>query len=99
MKTGIEQKQICPICKKEVKSIPRYPRYVCRKCAANPVDKVGRSLAFSNVSITGGFKARYVETNRKRDSHICYISGVKCYADEARFGGIVIQTYEEKSAK
>jgi len=29
--------------------------------------------------------------NEKGDIHECFVKGYKCYADEARFGGIVIQ--------
>jgi hypothetical protein len=36
--------------------------------------------------------ARYADTGEAYASHVCYIDGVACYADEARFGGIVIQT-------
>jgi hypothetical protein len=31
------------------------------------------------------------ETGEPYDSHLCLINGVPCYADEARFGGIVIE--------
>jgi hypothetical protein len=89
------RKQSCPICEKEVSFNARYPRYICPGCSSDPVDETGKSLVFFNVSITGGFEARYSETDQARDSHICYVSGVKCYADEARFGGIVIQVCEE----
>ncbi len=86
-----ERKHNCPICDKELTYYARYPRYICGECAANPVDEAGRPLEFGNISITGGFIAVYADSGEERDSHICYVSGVKCYADEARFGGIVIQ--------
>lgn len=41
----------------------------------------------------GGFVARYADTRECRDSHVCYVDGVKCWADEARFGGVVVQPY------
>lgn len=75
----------------------RYPRYVCGTCYLRAVDEDGRSLSFSNVSLSGGFAALYRDTHEERDSHICYVDGVKCCAEEARFGGIVIQTYGEES--
>ena len=28
------------------------------------------------------------------EDHECYINNIKCYADEARFGGIVVQLSE-----
>jgi hypothetical protein len=57
-------------------------------------DESGRKLDFSNVDISGGFEARYADTGKKRDSHTCFVDSVKYRADEARFGGIVIQTCE-----
>jgi hypothetical protein len=59
-------------------------------------DEDGRSLSFSNVSLSGGFAALYRDTREERTSHICYIDGVKCRADEARSGGIVIEACAEE---
>jgi hypothetical protein len=39
----------------------------------------------------GGFGAMIADTKEDYLSHICYIEGNKCWADEARFSGIVIQ--------
>jgi hypothetical protein len=39
----------------------------------------------------GGFAAKYVDDGAEYPGHECYIDGVKCYADEAHFGGVVIQ--------
>lgn len=44
--------------------------------------------------MSGGFEAIATDTKEKHPSHICYIEGVECWADEARFGGIVIQTLQ-----
>jgi len=54
----------------------------------------GRALLFYNQSLSGGFVAQYADTREIYLSHTCYINGVKCYADEAHFGGIVIQVVE-----
>lgn len=83
--------QRCPICLAEVAWYPRYPQYVCRSCFDKAADDAGRPLKFFNESLSGGFLAFYADTNEKRESHICYIDGVKCWADEHYFGGIVIQ--------
>ncbi len=91
--------QRCPICSLPVPVSERYPRYVCGKCFVKAVDENGRSLSFSNVSFSGGFAARYADTREERDSHECYIDGIKCRADEAHMGGIVIQPYGEESRK
>lgn len=87
--------QSCPICLLEVAPSPRYPRYVCANCAARAADENGRPLEFSNESFSGGFIARYADTGEGLDGHICFIDGVRCWADEARFGGIVIQPVDE----
>lgn len=42
--------------------------------------------------MSGGFEGIVTETKEKYESQICYIAGVKCWAEEARFGGIVIET-------
>jgi pilus assembly protein CpaE len=59
--------------------------------AARATDAQQRPLQFGNISFSGGFRARYADTGEVYDSHTCFIDGVKCWADEARFGGIVIQ--------
>ncbi len=70
----------------------RYPRYVCAACAAKVVAPDGRPLRFFNLSLSGGFGAKYVAQDEPYDGSIGYIDGVRCFADEARFGGIVLQT-------
>ena len=79
----------------EVALSPRYPRYICPDCAHRAADEEGRSVEFYNESFSGGFMAKYADTGEKRESHICFIDGVKCRADEARFGGIVIQVMDD----
>jgi len=59
------------------------------------MDAEGKQLAFYNEDMWGGFKASYADGDEPYTSHECFINGVKCWADEARFGGIVIQTVEE----
>lgn len=85
-----DRSQACPICSAGQPMSSRYPTYVCGACAASAVDERGQKLAFSNVDGSGGFIAAYADKSEKRESHICFISAVKCWADEARFGGIVI---------
>jgi len=85
----------CPICKVALQAYERYPNYICPSCASKATDKHGRLLCFGNINLSGGFEAFYLDNKKKYDSHICYINGIECYADEARFGGIVI----EKSSK
>ena len=83
----------CPICGGATKTLPRYPRRVCGTCAAKASDGSGRTLEFFNTSFGGGFIAYYADSNQTEiyPSHRCFIDGIRCYADEARFGGIVIE--------
>lgn len=85
----------CPICGKPGEVSPRYPRYICVECGSNAVDKEGRTLWFTNESISGGYKAFYRETNEPYDSHICYVDGRTCWADEAHMGGIVVSLFDQ----
>ena len=62
------------------------------KCFDKTVDSNNRKLNFCNIGLSGGYIATYADSNEEYMSHDCYINGVKCYADEARFGGIVIET-------
>ena len=87
--------QFCQICTASVEPNVRYREYICFECCAKAVDEDGRKLGFGNESLSGGFVARYVDTNETRNSHICYIDGIECYADEAHMGGIVIRLYDE----
>jgi hypothetical protein len=82
----------CPICAAPVRHWPRYPRAVCERCEARATDRQGRGLRFLNADFVGGFRGNYSDTMEAYGSHTCFIDGVECRADEARFGGIVIQT-------
>jgi hypothetical protein len=84
----------CPICTTPVPHRERYPLAVCGGCCDKACDDRGRKLNFDNVLMSGGFEAIVADTKEESASHICYIEGVECWADEARFGGIVIQPYD-----
>jgi ADP-ribosylglycohydrolase len=86
---GIGQR--CPICSVAVKPYARYPRYLCGNCAEEACGEDGRPLVFFNVDISGGYRAEYADTQEPYASHECFVRSVRCWADEARFGGIVIQ--------
>jgi hypothetical protein len=84
--------QFCPICNSEVTYFRRYPKYVCKDCYCKTTDKDGRKVAFGNENIFGmGCVGHYLDTGEKYNSNICYIDGQECVAEEARFGGIVIE--------
>lgn len=88
--------QRCPICSASVRANARYPRYVCNDCAGDVRGKDGRALVFFNIDMSGGYRAEYADTREPYDAHECVVRGVRCYADEARLGGIVIQAMQEK---
>ncbi len=73
----------CPICSTPTRYSARYPRAVCDNCYSKASDAQGRKLSFFNTSISGGFEAVVTETQEEYQSNICYIEGVKCWADEA----------------
>jgi hypothetical protein len=91
----------CPICKDVLEYFTnRYPNAICNKCASSEIiDSFGNPVSFANVDCTGGFISFHKINNTivKKEEHICWIKGFKCYANEMRFGGIVIQTIEKKT--
>lgn len=90
------ENQICQICKTRVDHSERYPNYVCENCSSESVSKDGRPLIFSNTAFTGGFKANFKDSlieYKEESGHICFIKNIKCWAEEAHLGGIVIETY------
>lgn len=95
---GRNSHHACPICSAPVPHQDRYPQAVCQDCSHRACDAQGRRLAFFNLSISGGFAAVIAETQEVYPSHVCYIDGVACWADEDYFGGIVIQIQSESRA-
>lgn len=74
----------------------RYPLSVCGTCCSkeNIKDASGNPMWFTNTHIFGmGFASLHTIDGVvvQKEEHICFVKGVKCYAEEARFGGIVIQ--------
>ena len=85
---------LCPICNMEQKIMLRYPKMVCSQCIKTGMwaDKEQTiPIQFGNIDIEGGFMSAVNEV--QGNQHICYINGKQCTAQEARFGGIVIQCY------
>ena len=82
----------CPICDKNMLYFERYPKMICHECVELTTTKNGESIKFYNIDHTGGFLS--IVNDVKGKEHECFINNLKCYADEARFGGIVIQLSE-----
>lgn len=85
----------CPICGEQMAANPRYPHQVCGACVERACDEDGHPLRFYNTSLSGGFVSRYADDGVDRESHECFIDGVKCWADEAYLGGIIVQVAKE----
>ncbi|WP_072961366.1 hypothetical protein [Chryseobacterium arachidis] len=92
-------KQFCSNCTKEVKYNLRYPKYICSICSSkDKYSQEGMLLEFYNTDLSGGLKIIYKDIHgnvlREDDSKaefLCLIDGKEFTAQEARFGGIVIQ--------
>jgi len=78
----------CPICGTNMLNFARYPNSICSECCDQTVTEKNDKIEFYNDDHTGGFIS--VVNNVKGSIHECYVNNIKCYADEARFGGIVI---------
>lgn len=83
--------QNCPVCGRDVKPNPRYPRYVCASCVKRATDTKGESVEFFQTGPLGLLAGRYAASGEPYISYDCVIDGVECWAEEARFGGIVVQ--------
>ena len=85
--------QPCPGCGRTVPRSDRYPVYLCRECVGRAVDAAGRAVSLWNESLSGGFLATYADGSPAPEvtrDRIVYVDGVRCHADEAHLGGIVV---------
>jgi hypothetical protein len=85
----------CPVCGAPAPVSLRYPRALCPVCVLEATDRAGRPLEFGNAGLSGGFEARYADDGSPYDSAECLVRGVRCHAEEHRFGGIVVQPVVE----
>jgi hypothetical protein len=93
--------QRCPLCGASVPRSDRYPHRLCEDCVNLAADEDGRRLVFANESLSGGIVATFAADGAPYGERLtqsgftigyrCYVRGVKCIAEEARFGGIVLQ--------
>jgi hypothetical protein len=90
----------CPVCGTEQPAVPRYPDYLCRACVARASTAEERRLVLVNTGPSGGFAARYADTGELCEevtiTHVVYVDDIRCRADEARLGGIVVQPWPEE---
>lgn len=88
----------CPVCNTSRLFNARYPNYICDECIKQYKikDIDDNELFFNNINIAGGIQASTLYTRLPHaDSYECYINKKKCYATEARFGGIIIIAVNE----
>lgn len=91
-------KHYCPICGTQKRYDPRYPKAICRACCSKPAYLVnGEALELHNHA-SGKLRVLFKDAEgsiiREDVSKLeceCFIDNVLCVAEEARFGGIVIQ--------
>ena len=87
--------QACPIFGAAVRENPRYPDYLCQPGARRTVDAEGPAVTHHNTfpsssNLIESPVTTYADGSRYM-SQDCYVDGVGCRADEARFGGIVVR--------
>ena len=90
----------CPICNNEEKMMIRYPKTVCSQCLQTGIwaDKEQTiHINFGNKDISGGFFS--IVNGVEGNQHLCYVRGKQCTVDEARFGGIIIQCYDNNDVE
>jgi len=78
----------CPICNELRFTTARYPNKICNKCETLCTTKDNEKIQFFNIDHSGGFLS--IVNDKQGNIHECYVNNIKCYADEARFGGIVV---------
>jgi hypothetical protein len=76
----------------------RYPRAVCNTCKRKTKTGDGRKIIFNNIDTCGGFISCINPGAGQQpivgEEHSCYINSCLCRADEAHFGGIVVQVVQ-----
>jgi hypothetical protein len=82
----------CPTCGQARPEFARYPLAVCSACAAETTSMDGRPLRFGNLAMSGGLAGNYADTGEPYLLTGCLVRGVRCRAEEAHMGGVVIQT-------
>lgn len=75
----------------------RYPRALCAGCAGRVTDARGVPLRLGNASLSGGLWVEDLTGAARPDvvaNPVVLVDGRGCWAQEARFGGVVVQPYD-----
>jgi predicted RNA-binding Zn-ribbon protein involved in translation (DUF1610 family) len=95
-----KRQQHCSTCNAYVKFSSRYPTYVCQRCIKKAIDKKGRHVQFFNSDQIGrACIGRYIDNGNEYHTNYCWINGVKCKAEEAYLGGIVVYPVESRKTQ
>ena len=90
-----KKQQHCIACNRYVGYNERYPEYVCKNCVELAVDKSGSLIAFFNITNSGhGCQGQFKSDGKLYRGSVCYVKGIKCFAEEAYLGGIVVRPYK-----
>ncbi|MFE3444527.1 hypothetical protein ACFXNW_15980 [Nocardia sp. NPDC059180] len=103
---GRRHTQPCPRCERPAIYLDSYPRAVCDHCRGRTTDRTGRPVTGFNTHLSGGMIAYYTDMIERSDGSAspheecvevtrtgaCLIDGHPATMQEARFGGIVVQT-------
>lgn len=84
----------CPLCSAPTQANARYPRAVCSDCGERATDSRREPVKFGNAGLSGGLVSSSPHAPVINGQASCFIDDVACVAEEARFGGIVIQVSE-----
>ena len=89
----------CPICSRPTAHEDRYPLSVCADCQTRAADSTGQTVVGFNEGFGGGLIVFHLVDGRPADvsdevmeSRLCWIDDIPCSIQEARFGGVVVQT-------
>lgn len=73
----------------------RYPDALCWGCVDRATDAGGRRVSLHNATLLGGFAASHRDDDSACESvtrsNVVHIDGLEFYANEARFGGVVVR--------
>lgn len=69
-------------------------RAVCNDCAARTNDANRQPVTFGNAGLSGGLVSSSPHAPVIDAQAMCFIDDVACIAEEARFGGVVVQVSE-----
>ena len=100
-KYGMLNQTPCPICESMIEYFERYPNYICGDCVSRLVDINDVPIRFQNETLVGtGVSAWLLDSETGKYDRLdpissmtgeAYCNGVRCKAEEAYFGGIIVQ--------